>query len=122
MDDSGNKTVDSAFLDVLMALKGNIMRDCNVAEIGEINRIDGDVYDVISINNESVKYKCIALQGLSLNMHDIVLVVFTNTNYKLNLNRIGNNQLTQNIESNELHSVNNGVVIGIIKGGTNATE
>ena len=93
---------------------GNRMKDLNVAEVGQVTEIKGDNYTITSLNNPSIKLKCLKLKNLQINLKDIVLVLFTNSDFRLNLNKIKNNQVTQKIEDENLHSKNFGIIIGSI--------
>lgn len=116
---TGNKgTGQDTLLDVLLALKRNIMKDNNVAEICKILSIKDDNIKVSSINKQE-QLICTKLQGLDVKVDDIVLVIFTNTDFRINLTRIKANQQTLPLNSDVLHSSNFGVVVGLVyrKGG-----
>lgn len=119
-DVTGNKNLNDGFLDVLMALKKNTMKNIRVAEIGIVE-------DVISLkcsllNNPSLFIQCAKLTSLELNKGDVVLIIFTDTDFRSNLKRVNDN--LKPLEVTEVnHSINYGVVIGIIKENKeNATE
>lgn len=114
MIETGNQNTSSDFLRVLMALKKNTMKDLNVAEVCKVTRIENEQYVVEPINNTGQKWYCAKLQNLQIEVNNIVLVLFTNTDFRLNLKRIKNNQITQNTNDKDLHTTNNGVIIGII--------
>ena len=84
----GNKNSTSAFLEVLMALKENINKDLNVAEIGKIININQDQIKVQLLNNNQQKLICYKLKDLELELNDYVLIVFTNSDFRSNLNII----------------------------------
>lgn len=110
----GNKNSTSAFLEVLMALKENINKDLNVAEIGRVVNINEDKIKVQLLNNSDQRLICYKLKGLVLDVNDYVLIVFTNSDFRSNLNKIKNNKLPQNIENEQWHSTNYGIIIGVI--------
>lgn len=110
---TGNKHSKGNLLDVLLSLKQNINKDMQVAEICKILSITDDDIKVTSIN-KSEQLICTKLQNLDLQVDDIVLVVFTNTDFRINLSRIKANQQTQPLSKNVLHSSNFGVVVGLV--------
>lgn len=116
MDDQfkGNKNSTSAFLEVLMALKENINKDLNVAEIGRVIDINQDKIKVQLINNDQQKLVCYQLRDLQLENGDYVLIIFTNSDFRSNLTKIKNNKLPQNIDERSFHTTNYGVIVGII--------
>lgn len=111
---TGNETVNSNFLNVLLALKENIMKDLKVAEIGIVKEIKNDLCYCYLLNSKSTELICIKLNNLSLSQNDIVLIVFTNTDFRTNLNRLKNNQETIDYTNGQKHSYNFGVIIGKI--------
>lgn len=136
-----NKSTQGGLLDVLLALKANIMKATNVATLAEVQSIDTTnlvvkVKPFPLINGENEKtidcYSCmfptvkednIKWSNLvdSLSKKDIVLVVFLNRNSSQNLKQARKNQvLTTLKENSELHSDKFGIVVGIVyKGGIN---
>ena len=112
--ETGNKTTSSAFLDVLDASKANIQSSTYVGRICKVESVNNDSITCININNEQQRLKCIAFQNLVIQKGDIVLVMFTDEDYRQNIKRIKNNERQQNYETTILHSLNYGVIIGII--------
>lgn len=113
MQVSGNKTVSSDFLRVLLALKKNTMRDNNVAEVCLVQDISQSEIRCNTLSSDSV-IVCEKLQDLEIQKNDVVLVVFTNTDFRQNLKRIKSNQKSVKNQDEILHSLNYGVVIGLI--------
>lgn len=111
---TGNNTVSSDFLRVLLALKSNIMKDCNVSEVCIVNAKEDDVYLCSPINDRKTTVYCHTLQNLDLRINDIVLVIFTNTDFRQNLKRFKANQQFVDISNDSTHSLNHGIVIGLI--------
>ena len=114
MENKGNRVPSSDFLQVLLALKGNIMRDLNVADIAIVDKDDGPIRCKL-LNNEEIKIECEKLKGLTIAKDDLVLVLFTNSDFRNNLKQIRNNQKPQKTSSQSLHNKNYGVIIGIIE-------
>lgn len=109
---TGNKTDTPDFLKVLLTLKKNIMRDLNVAEVCKVLEVNNNVYTVVSINNNNLRLKCTKLSSLNPKKDDLVLVVFTNTDYRLNLSKT--NKPFQNLQEETLHSLNYGIITGSV--------
>lgn len=113
---TGNKNTDSSFLNVLMALKQNTMKDLNVADIAIITQVKDD-YNIYckSLNNSSNIIVATKLSTITdLDKDDIVLILYTNEDFRANLKRIKNGQVIQNTTSSNLHSKNYGVIIGVL--------
>lgn len=115
MIEQGNKFVSADFLRVLKALKENILLEINVA----------DVFQVVSVSEQN-EYLCksitdgATISAISLDINDIiqvgdfVLVVFTNTDFRVNLRRIKSGLTPLEYESIEKHSKAFGVIVKII--------
>ena len=113
--ETGNNTYSSDFLRVLLTLKDNVMRDTNVAEICRITQVnDTNDYVCVPLSNNQTKLYCCKLENLNVQENDVVLVVFTNTDNRLNLKRLENNLEVQNITNKTLHSSEYGIIIGIV--------
>ena len=108
----GNEVYSSDFLKVLMALKTNIKKDLKVAEVARVVQINGEAFNCQLLSDSST-VSCAKLQNLEISTSDIVLILFTDTDFRSNLKRAKMNNVTQNVES-ELHTKNYGVIIGII--------
>lgn len=111
---TGNKTNSSDFLRVLLTLKDNIMQDLNVADICKVTQISGNDIVCVPISDSTVKYYCNKLQEVDIAVNDIVLVIFTNKDYRLNLKRLRSSQPIQNSTTGTLHSSEYGVVIATL--------
>lgn len=108
---TGNKTDNPDFLKVLLTLKANIMKDLNVCEICKVVDISKDSYVVNPINNTKEKLYCKTITNSTLNKGDLVLVIFTNSDYRLNLKKIKAGEKPQEVAQTDLHSRNYGVII-----------
>lgn len=109
---TGNKTTNSGMLDVYAALKTNIMNSLKVAELGIVE-------DVVKmkcslLNSPSIKILCTKLSSIEVHKGDIVLIVFTNSDFRTNLKRLESNLEPLEVTENK-HSIDYGVIIGIIK-------
>lgn len=114
-----NDINDGSFLSVLLTLKENIMFNLNVAEVMVVERIDEDKVICHDINNDTHTWTCFKLKGLEVNEDDLVVVIFTNTDFRTNLKKVQNDSQTQNGNPECLHSKDCGIIIGILyqKGG-----
>lgn len=110
----GNNIPASSLLEVLLALKQNTMKDLQVADIYKILSINNRKYYLQNINDDTNKIYAITIDGLSLHEQDVVLVLFTNTDYKINISRLQQNQKQQNIKEKNFHNFNYGIIIGKI--------
>lgn len=107
-------------LEVLLALKRNILRDLKVASLGIVKSIKDNIIKVnlfpTYTNESEITIDCYCLKNLEVNKDNVVLVLFLDRNFIQNLNQKNNNQQLTRIDSKniELHSLKYGVVIGII--------
>ena len=107
-------------LEVLLALKRNILRDLKVASLGIVKSIKDNIIKVnlfpTYTNESEITIDCYCLKNLEVNKDNVVLVLFLDRNFIQNLNQKNNNQQLTKVDSknNELHSLKYGVVIGII--------
>lgn len=113
MNESGGKYVSSDFLKVLLALKKNVMKDTNVADVCIVNKVDDSIY-CAPVNNSNVTIVCDKLNNLNVSQNDIVVVLYMNSDFRQNLKRFKQNQPLMNVNSEQMHSLNYGVIIGII--------
>ena len=115
MIESGNKFVSSDFLRVLQALKENISIEINVADVCQVNAIQGqDEYICKSLSDES-QICAISLDTNDIiNVGDIVVVVYCNNDFRMNLKRVKANLPSQSVESSTRHSRAFGVIVKII--------
>lgn len=108
---TGNKIVTSDFLRVLLALKENIMKDLHVAEICKVTSVSDNQIIVNPINNLDFKIFCISLENIQVNINDIVIVLFTNNDFRKNLKRLKSNLNPQKDNTITLHSLEYGIII-----------
>ena len=114
MNNTGNNVVSSDFLKVLLALKKNTFKDLNVAELATVTKILNNDITCNLLNNQDTFVICRKLQGLEIQENDIVVILFTNTDFRENLSRYENSQPLINKESDLLHSKSYGIIIGKI--------
>lgn len=110
---TGNKTLDGNFLNVLLALKQNVMKDLNVADIAIIEQIK-DNYNIYckQLNNNLTTIVATKLNNLELSIGDCVVILYINDDFRLNLKRLKSNQSIVNTTETNYHTKNYGVIIG----------
>lgn len=111
---SGNNVVSGDFLKVLLTLEDRIKFDLNVADLAIVKEINGDYYTCEILNNNALRIKCIKLKDLEINLNNCVLILYTNDDYRNNLEKLKNNEKPQNYDTELLHTKAYGVIIGII--------
>lgn len=112
---TGSEVVDGGFARVLFALKNNIMKDLNVADVARITAIkdDNNIY-CSSLTNPSITLVCTKLKNLELSKEDCVLILYTNEDFRTNLSRFKNNQSISAITTTDKHTKNYGIIIGVL--------
>lgn len=103
--------VSGDFLRVLLALKENIMRDLNVAEICRVQSITQGNYFCESLADSTV-INAMSLANVNASVGDIVLVVFCNRDFRANLKMINYRTDFVETENNQRHSNAFGVIVG----------
>lgn len=103
--------VSSDFLRVLLALKENIMRDLNVAEVCRIQNIEGSNYFCESLADQTV-VNAMSLANVNAAIGDYVLIVFCNRDFRANLKMASYRTDFPETENNQRHSNAFGVIIG----------
>lgn len=111
---TGNKNASSDFLRVLMALKKNTMFDTHVAEVCRVTQINDDSVLCTSITDGSL-VTAITVQGLTVNLLDIVLIIYTDLDFRANLKLLKQNRVVSPLENPETyHSKSFGIITNII--------
>lgn len=118
MNTTGNQNLNSSFMDVCNAILSAAKRTINVAEICIVKQVKNNIFQCEFLNNTKLNIDCYKLQDLDVRVGDLVLVLFTDTDFRSNLVR--ESKGTTLLEVTEMtHSKNSGVIIGIIKGDRN---
>ena len=105
---------DGSFMSLLLTLKENIMFNTNVAEVMIVKNIDSKYIYCSEINNDKHIYPCYKLKDLTVNENDCVLVLFTNTDFRLNLEKLKLGQEIQNGNERCEHKKDYAIIIGIL--------
>ena len=112
----GNNNNTSDFLRVLLALKSNVMRDLSVAEVCKVTEIkDGAVTCSVLATGHTIITR--AFVGAELYLSDIVLVLFTDTDFRTNLEKAKQGkplQLDTGDGKAPRHDRAYGIIIGVL--------
>lgn len=110
----GNDTENSSFLDVCFALKNNVFRTLNVADICIVREINGESLRCEYITDSNTNIECIKLQGLDIKVSDAVLVIFANNDFRASLNAFKAGQTNTDSKTTLYHENAYGIVVGLI--------
>ena len=110
----GNDTENSSFLDVCFALKNNVFRTLNVADVCVVREINGDILRCEYITDCNTNIACIKLQGLDIKVSDVVLVIFANNDFRASLNAFKAGQANTDSKTTLYHEKAYGIVVGLI--------
>lgn len=116
MSQHGNETTNTSILDVLLALKHNVYRSLNTADLCVVREINGDTHRCEYLTDSDTHVAAVKLQGLDIKVNDVVLVTFTSNDFRTSLNAYKTNQANTNHDTpqEELHSILYGVITGLI--------
>lgn len=109
----GNEVNSKDFLEILFALKNNIMKDLNVCEVAQIESISNEIYKCKILSTDEV-ITAIPLQNLQIVQNDVVVILFSNTDFRTNLKRIQNDNTAITDDTLNLHNKSFGIIIGIL--------
>lgn len=117
MNKYGNNVESSDFLRTLFSVKTMTLKDCNVADICKITKIEqNSLYQCTSLSSGqviSVFATELAPTLLPYALNDIVCVLFTDFQCKTNTLLLRHKQVTKFNDDNEVrHAKTNGVIIG----------
>lgn len=110
----GNNTENSSFLDVCFALKNNVFRTLNVADVCVVREINEESLRCEYITDSNTSIECVKLQGLDIKVSDVVLVIFTNNDFRASLNAFKAGQSNTNSKTTSYHEKTYGIVVGLI--------
>ena len=109
----GNEVNSKDFLEILFALKNNIMKDLNVCEVAQIESISNEIYKCKILSTDEV-ITAIPLQNLTISQNDVVVILFSNTDFRTNLKRIQHDNDGITDDTLNLHNKSFGIIIGIL--------
>lgn len=108
----GNRTNTKDFLEILEAAIDNSMRNCNVAEVARVISIGDEILCEVLSTGE--KLTAVPLSTLELLVDDVVGIIFTNTDFRANLEQVKAGAGTNKIKNPELHRKSFGIIFGLI--------
>ena len=111
---SGNNVVSGDFLRVLLALKKNIMRDINVADVCQVKQNNSDGTWTCQSLSDNSSFQAIALVDVQVALDDVVCVLFMNYDFRSNLKKIQVGQQPQIMTSGSNHSKSAALIIGVV--------
>ena len=109
----GNEVNSKDFLEILFALKNNIMKDLNVCEVAQIESISNGIYKCKILSTDEI-ITAVPLQNLQIAQNDVVVILFSNTDFRTNLKRIQNDNAATTDDTLNLHNKSFGIIIGIL--------
>lgn len=116
----GIKTNQNDELEVLLALKRNIMNEFKTSSLGVVREVGESKYKVALFptysNEVEITIDCFKLSNVVITKGDVVLVIFTDRNFIQNLNQLRNAQKITKLDYNnvELHTYKYAIIIGKI--------
>lgn len=117
----GNSYNSQDWIKTLNIVKQNILHSVNVARLCKIKTISENEIICQDLNNSKSTIICTAslISQSMLQTGQIVCVLFTDVDYRSNLNRIKQGLFPQDTSNKNLHSVNYGIIVGILGGISN---
>lgn len=118
----GNKVFSGDFLKVLLALKESIMKDIHCSELAIIKEVHTNNCNCSLLSNPEIKINAYKTKGTICRVGDIVLVAFSDNDFRSNLLKKDNDSQLQIIDSPIKHQLDYGIIISNLTiglGGTN---
>lgn len=113
---TGNRVSDSAFMSLVQAIISNVHRNIHTADIVLVKEVDDTErrYKCTRFANLDMIIYCTNLQGLQVKKNDIMLCIFTDTDYRKDIKEIANRREPYQRESETLHSLSYGILVGLV--------
>lgn len=108
----GNKNATGDFRRVAQSIESKSQRNMHCVEVAQITSITGSEYQCKTLSQQHY-FVAMALEGLTLHVNDTVVVVFCDTDFRINLKKIKSHMVISETENN-LHSMSYGIIIGKI--------
>lgn len=112
--EKGNQAIDNSLTSIILLLKQNILKSTHCADIVKVLSQKNDKYQCSRLNNDETLIDCYALQNLTITEGSLCLVLYCDTDIWTNVERMKTTGKTNNIVESDFHSLNNGVIIGVI--------
>lgn len=117
---NNDKFMFSGLGKVLDALKSNILRNTHVATFAQVKAIESNnrvLVEFIPKIKDSTSYVYVYnASPFEVKVDDLVIVLFMDKNFKINLRQYQSNYELTEIEANVLHSIEFGVIITVYNG------
>lgn len=110
----GNNTENTSFLDICEALKNNIFRTMSVADVCVVRELNSGIAKCAYITNSDTVIEAYTLFNADIQVNDVVLIVFTNNDFRTSLKAFKNNQANTNTITKKFHEKSYGVIVGLI--------
>ena len=117
-----NKVFSGDFLKVLLALKDSIMKDIHCSELAIIKEVYSNNCNCSLLSNPDIKINAYRTKGTICRVGDIVLVAFSDNDFRSNLVKKDNNAKLQAIDSTVKHQLDYGIIISNLTIGTGGTN
>lgn len=117
-----NKVFSGDFLKVLLALKESIMKDIHCSELAIIKEVFDNNCNCSLLSNPDIKINAYRTKGTRCRVGDIVLVAFSDNDFRSNLVKKDNNAKLQAIDSTVKHQLDYGIIISNLTIGTGGTN
>lgn len=111
-----NEFSDGSLLNVLLALKENILTNLNAVDLGQVISIDenNNSYKCTLLNDPDKIIECIAIKDISINNNDVVLINFTKSDFRGNLTRIKNKSPAVKLNESNYYNLSYGIITNIV--------
>lgn len=106
-----NKVFSGDLLKVLLALKDSIMKDIHCSELAVIKEVFTDNCNCSLISNPNIKINAYRVKGTRCKVGDVVLVAFSDNDFRSNLVKKDNNTKLQTIDSVVKHQLDYGIIV-----------
>lgn len=120
---TGNQVISGDFLRVLEALKGNINRNLNVAELAIIKtKNDDGTYSCSLLNHPDTLINCYSLPDDNFEIETLVVILFINSDFRTNIKTYLSGKITKEVEDKILHSKDYGIILSKNGSGSGAVS
>ena len=106
-----NKVFSGDFLKVLLALKDSIMKDIHCSELAVIKEVYNNNCNCSLLSNSEIKINAYRTKGTICRVGDIVLVAFSDNDFRSNLLKKDNGSQLQAIDSPVKHQLDYGIIV-----------
>lgn len=110
----GNQVTDNSLMSIILLLKQNILKSTHCADVVKVLSQNNGKYQCSRLNNNETIIDCYALQNLNIVEGSLCLVLYCDTDIQTNTERMKTTGKTNNIAESDFHSLNNGVIVGVI--------